>query len=585
MKKKIIALVLALGMCFALGGCLGPSGSSSGDNSSNNSSQDNLSCTVTFKQNGQSDVIKTVDIGEDLTDIPTPKAKVGYSVVWDVIDFTDITENIVVTAIETANTYTITYDAGEGTVTPATQDVVYDSTPTLATPTLEGYTFTGWTYNGNAVLGKWTIAGNVTLVASWVKDVVNTYTVTFKQDGQTDKTYTNVEEGSTFTEIPETENKVGYTVEWDEEDLAALTNISGNVIVEAVETANTYTITYDAGDGTVNPATQEVVYDSTPTLAIPTLDGYTFTGWTYNGNAVLGKWTIAENVTLVSGWTKNLEKFTITFRQNGQTDKVYTDIVEGSTFTDIPKTADKEGYTVEWEETDLSALTNISSNVIVEAVETANIYTITYDAGDGVVTPATQDVEYDSTPTLATPTLDGYTFTGWTYNGNAVSGKWTIADNVTLVAGWVKDVVPTYTVTFRQSGQTDKVYENVEKGSTFTNIPEVIAKVGYTIVWDEEDLAALTNVSGNVIVEAIETVKTYTITLNANGGTVSSKTITIIYGEAYTLETPAHDDYKFAYWTYNGEEVSMSGVWNIDVDGNAIELVAKWGKSNWTSNF
>ena len=272
---------------------------------------------------------------------------------------------------------------------------------------------------------------------------------------------------------------------------------------------------------------------------------------------------------------------TITFQQTGETDIVK--IVEnGGDLTDIPTPKVKVGYSVVWDVTDF---TDITENIVVTAIETANTYTITYDAGEGTVTPTTQDVVYDSTPTLAIPMLDGYTFTGWTYNGIAVSGKWTIADNVTLVAGWVKDVVPTYTVTFRQSGQTDKVYENVEKGSTFTNIPEVIAKVGYTIVWDEEDLAALTNVSGNVIVEAIETVKTYTITLNANGGTVSSKTITIIYGEAYTLETPAHDDYKFAYWTYNGEEVSMSGVWNIDVDGNAIELVAKWGKSNWTSNF
>ncbi len=585
MKKKIIALVLALGMCFAFGGCFG-GGNNNGDNSSSNSSQEQTNiCNITFKQNGYENIVKTINKGETLTDIPTPKGKTGYTVVWDTTDFANITKDMVVNAVETANTYTITYDAGDGTVTPATQDVVYDSTPTLATPTLDGYTFTGWTYNGNAVLGKWTIADNVTLVASWTKEVVNTYTVTFKQDGQTDKTYANVEEGSDFTDIPETEDKVGYTVEWDEMDLAALTNISSNIIVEAVETANTYTITYDAGDGSVTPATQDVVYDSTPTLATPTLDGYTFTGWTYNGNAVLGKWTIADDITLVAGWTKNLEKFTVTFRQNGQTDKVYTDVVEGSTFTDIPETADKVGYTVEWDETDLAALTNISSNVIVEAVETANTYTITYDAGEGSVTPTTQEVEYDSTTTLATPTLDGYTFTGWTYNGNAVSGKWTIADDVTLVAGWVKDVVPTYTVTFRQNGQTDKVYENVQKGSTFTDIPATVNKVGYTVEWDETDLAALTNISGNVVVEAIETVKTYTITLNANGGTVSSKTITVTYGEAYTLETPTHDDYKFAYWTYDGEQVSMSGLWNIDVEGTAIELVAKWGKSTWTGNY
>ena len=113
----------------------------------------------------------------------------------------------------------------------------------------------------------------------------------------------------------------------------------------------------------------------------------------------------------------------------------------------------------------------------------------------------------------------------------------------------------------------------------------MVTKVGYTIVWDEEDLTALTNISGNVVVEAVEMVKSYTIILNANGGTVSSKIITVTYGEAYTLETPMHDDYGFAYWTYNGEEMSMSGVWNIDFDSNAVEMVAKWRKSIWTGNY
>ena len=280
-----------------------------------------------------------------------------------------------------------------------------------------------------------------------------------------------------------------------------------------------------------------------------------------------------------AGFGNNDEQtYTITFKQAGQED-IVKEVKKGEDLSDIPTPKSKTGYTVEWDTTDFL---DITADMVVTAVATANTYTITYDAGEGILTQTTQEVVYDSTPTLATPTLEGYTFTGWTYNGTAVFGKWTIADDVTLVASWVKDAENTYTVIFRQNGQTDKVYENVAKGSTFTDIPTIVSKVGYTVKWNETHLAELINISGNIIVEAIETVKTYTITLNANGGAVAQKTITITYGEEYTLPKATHEDYKFVAWTYNGEEVSLNGVWEIDVEGTNLELVAKWGERSWT---
>ena len=566
-------------MTLGLAACKGID--DNGDNNTDNPPQEETTTyTVTFKQTGVEDVVRTVNAGEALTDVPAPQEKIGYTVVWNTQDFSSVTQDLTVEAVATANTYKITYDAGDGIVTSTEQDVVFDSTPTHPTPTYSGYEFIGWYRNGLAVSGKWTIAENVTLVAGWEK--IPTYTVTFVQAGQQNKVYENVERGSEFTSIPECVEKKGYTVKWKDTDLAKLANVTGNVTVNAEENPNTYKITYDAGDGVVTPTYQDVLYDSTPTHPTPTLDKHEFTGWYYKGVAVSGKWAIAEEVTLTAGWIEEKELFTVTFVQAGQKDKVFENVLEGSAFTNIPECVEKTGYTVNWKDTDLAKLANVTGNVTVNAEENPNTYKVNYDAGDGVVTPTYQDVLYDSTPTHPTPTLDRYEFTGWYYQGVAVSGKWTIAEEVTLVAGWAKK--PTYSVTFVQAGQENVVFEDILEGSAFTNIPTCVAKKGYTVEWDEVALAKLANVTDNVVVNAVERIKTYTVTLDMNGGTAETKDFTITYGEEYTLPTPSKTEYVFDYWTHNGQKVGISGVWDIDVEGTEVTLVAKW-YSEWSDNF
>ncbi len=115
--------------------------------------------TVTFDPNGGSvsPINKTVAYGSAYGDMPTP-TRTGY--IFDgwytettggtrVTDSTTMIENSGHTlyAHWTANTYTITFDAGGGNVLPTSKTVAYGSTyGALPIPTFSGYVFAGW-YN------------------------------------------------------------------------------------------------------------------------------------------------------------------------------------------------------------------------------------------------------------------------------------------------------------------------------------------------------------------------------------------------------------------------------------------------------
>ena len=208
MGKKLVLWLLAFGMCFSMFSCAGGSDNGGANNNSSassstesESSSDSVSdsdstsdstsdsedggeedkkeyVTVTFKQAGENDVVKTVEKGTALTDVPTPTAKTGYTVAWDVTDFANVTENMVVNAVETAKTYTIVYtnaDIAQGTYT-----VTYGEKYTLETPTHEDKTFVEWKYNGETVAmeGVWELdaeSGEVLLVAKWISDWTGNY--------------------------------------------------------------------------------------------------------------------------------------------------------------------------------------------------------------------------------------------------------------------------------------------------------------------------------------------------------------------------------------------------------------------------
>ena len=148
------------------------------DSSGGDSSQKEV-YTITFQQDGVEDIVKTVEEGEALTDIPEPNQVVGYNVEWSVTDFSSITDHMTVTVVATAKKYTITYTLGTrandsmAQLANKEQQVEYDATYELETPTCEGYIFVGWMIEGLTTVledGNWAIDDDVTLVAQWTVD-------------------------------------------------------------------------------------------------------------------------------------------------------------------------------------------------------------------------------------------------------------------------------------------------------------------------------------------------------------------------------------------------------------------------------
>ena len=144
--------------------------------------------TVYFNANGGSvsPTSKTVIYGSPYGDLPTP-TRTGYTFDgWftaasggsQVKASTTVTtaSNHTLYAHWTANTYTVTFAANGGSVSPTSKTVTYGSTyGVLPTPTRTGYTFTGWftaASGGSQVTASTTVTtvSNHTLYAHWTQN-------------------------------------------------------------------------------------------------------------------------------------------------------------------------------------------------------------------------------------------------------------------------------------------------------------------------------------------------------------------------------------------------------------------------------
>lgn len=161
--------------------------------------------------------------------------------------------------------------------------------------------------------------------------------------------------------------------------------------------------------------------------------------------------------------------------------------------------------------------------------------------------------------TFPTTTKKGYSFLGW-YTTNSTSGtKYAAGANTpsitssrTYYAQWK---INTYSISYDLNGGTasnNKTY-NIETATFSLNNP---TRAGYTFLgWTGTGLTSKdTSVSipkgstGNRSYTANWKINTYTVTLNANGGSVSSTSLTKVYNQTLTLPTPTRASYSFIEW-------------------------------------
>ena len=185
MKK--IALMLALILCVSLGACTfascaNNSGSGSGTEQGGETPTE-TKYKVTFKQEGQLDVVVEVKAGESVlsNEIPELLPKAGYTVEWENVDLTNITKNIIVNAVytlivDTNKEFTITLDYGSlkaKETVKAKQGEVPNLPETLE---VEGWGTVSITWklnNGVVYSGAYNFGSDITLYANYNSYVGN----------------------------------------------------------------------------------------------------------------------------------------------------------------------------------------------------------------------------------------------------------------------------------------------------------------------------------------------------------------------------------------------------------------------------
>ena len=463
----------------------------------------------------------------------------------------------------TGGTVTFYANGGNTTISTATFTNQAVTLPNANQATRTGYELIGWSTNADGTGTLYSPGQSVQFYASttlYAKWEANTYTVAFKANGGTvSPTSATIEFDSTYGNLPEP-TRTGYTFNGWFTDTAFTVQVTSDTIVNttgdrtlyAKWTANTYTVTFDADGGTVDPSSKQVTYDSNyGNLPTPTLEGYTFNGWftdkTYSTQiTAVTKVTITSAITLVAKWSETLGQVEITYVYNGTTN---TDTVDwGGELKDVERTGWTFAgwYTADGEKVDKAP-----------EAETATLYakwscTVSYSDVDGGNRFDSVTVLEGDTVTLPTPTRAAWTFAGWytatsggTMIGNA-GASYTPNGDIELHARW------TCVVSYDANGGTCDTSSQTYTGEALT-LPTP-TRTGYTFNgWYTAasggkmvgNAGASYKPDGNETLYAQWTANT--ITYNANGGNCSTTSQTYA-GTALTLPNATRTGYDFTGW-------------------------------------
>ena len=551
--------------------------------------------TVVFDTDGGTTVeSQTVEDGETITPPDDYPSKTGYRFKgWykDGVpyDFTQpVYDDAVITAKWTVNTYEVYFDAGASDDWYPMQTIAYgDKVVKPVDPTLDGYDFDGWLLDGKAYSFDTPVTADMTLTASWKTAQVKTHTVTFTGAGD-DFTQT-VADGSSAT-VPTVPSKKGYTFAgWYSGDSLYdfTTPVTDDLTVEAHWTKNTYTVSFDSNGGS-DVDSQQVEYKDTASQPDnPTLDGYTFQGWTLDGDPYDFNTPVTSSITLKALWSKNTpvaKKHTVTF-DSGKGSKVDSQTVKEGDPVSKPDNPTREGYTFNgWllggDPYDFTTLVMQDLTLTASWTKNKSTYTVKFDLNGGDGDIADQKVKEGSTIDRPdNPTREGYTFMGWQYEDSDWNFLNTVTSNMTLTAQWKRNEVKKYTVTFDTADGTSIDQQTIKDGGKVSK-PDDPTREGYefkgwTLNGVDYDFTA--PVKADLVLTAVWTPvkpKTYTITFDTDGGTVVPSQTVKDKGTATEPTAPTKTGYEFKGWLLDGKPYDFTTPVTKDVT-----LKAKWEKT------
>ena len=448
---------------------------------------------------------------------PTAPEREGYAFIgWDK-DFSNVTEDMTVTAQYSANSYSITYTINGEEYTAQTYEFGAEvSAPEYTVP--EGHTFSGWD------IPETMPAENIVLDAALT---VNSYTITYTINGEeyTAQTY----EFGAAVSAPEYTVPEGHTFSgWDIPE----TMPAENLVLDAALTVNSYSITYTINGEEYTSQTYEFGAEvSAPEYTVP--EGHTFSGWN------VPETMPAENLVLDAALTVN--EYTVTYNINGEIyaiqvyaygEEVFApayDVPDHFTFSgwDTPATMPAENIVLD------ATLVEDGKYTVSFMVDGETYFTFTGYEGDVITVPEN-------------PEKLGYTFDAW--DGMPEDGVLPAA-NITVTAVWS---VNTYTITYKVNGEEYSI-QTYEYGAAIT-VPEYPVPEGYTFSgWDVPE----TMPAEDLVVDATCTINVYEVTLidGSNGDPIA--VLYVAHGQDAVLpDAPEHAGYIFDRWDGDSTNVT-----------------------------
>ena len=448
---------------------------------------------------------------------PTAPEREGYAFIgWDK-DFSNVTEDMTVTAQYSANSYSITYTINGEEYTAQTYEFgAAVSAPEYTVP--EGHTFSGWD------IPETMPAENLVLDAALT---VNSYSITYTINGEeyTAQTY----EFGAVVSAPEYTVPEGHTFSgWDIPE----TMPAENLVLDAALTVNSYSITYTINGEEYTAQTYEFgAVVSAPEYTVP--EGHTFSGWN------IPETMPAENLVLDAALTVN--EYTVTYNINGEIyaiqvyaygEEVFApayEVPEHFTFSgwDTPATMPAENIVLD------ATLVEDGKYTVSFMVDGETYFTFTGYEGDVITVPEN-------------PEKLGYTFDAW--DGMPEDGVLPAA-NITVTAVWI---VNTYTITYTVNGKGYSV-QTYEYGAAIIT-PAYDVPEGYTFSgWSVPE----TMPAEDLVVDATCTINVYEVTLidGLNGDPIA--VLYVEHGQDAILpDAPEHAGYIFDRWDGDSTNVT-----------------------------
>lgn len=529
------------------------------------------------------------------------------------------------TAYFTLKSYTVTWNANGGTVSPASVSKTHGSTlGTLPTPTRAAtaeysYTFAGWftaATGGTQITASTTVTKDVTYYARWTA-TKRSYTATFNGNGGGTPSPSSItKEYNTALGTLPTCSRTGYTfLGWYTASsggtkISTTTVVTKDITYYAQWSINSYTLTFNPNGGTVTPTSKNLEYNSaygtlpTPTRASNAQYTYTFAGWytaaTGGTQVTAATKMAAKDTTVYAHWTSNTRSYTVSYQTTyGTLNKTSQSVAynsKGSCTLTMPDNTAEFTYTfVGWYTAANGGGTKVGSSLTLETpsvtgaatyyayvTRAVNRYTFTFNANGGS-TPSSSSITKAYNEAIGTlPTCSRaadntytYAFAGWFDTAAATGGtKLTTTTKVTSNKTWYARWTATYknyTVTWNGNGGTPSQSSSSFHYNDALGTLPTAKRTGYTFKgWSTSasgsvNVSTTTKVTGNVTYYAVWQINSYTLTVTAGAGGTVSGSGTYNYGATATLKATPSAGYHFVKWSDGNTNASRT----VTVTGNA----------------